>query len=152
MSFADRKGSVGTSAYWLHTWPQRYGIALIAVAVATLLRSALNTTLGLNLPFLLFCPVIWLVAWLAGLGPGVFAVVLSAASAEYLLLGRATPSALSLPLSASGLAAFLITGIGFSGLADRYRRRAERLREFERAAAGVEEGIVILDRRYRYVV
>jgi PAS domain S-box-containing protein len=152
MSSADRKGTIGTFAYWLHTWPQGYGIALIAVAVATLLRSALNTTIGPNLSFLLFYPVIWLVAWMAGMGPGVFAVVLSAASAEYLLLGRATPTALSPPLNASGLAMLLITGIGFSGLADRYRRRAERLREFERAAAGVEEGIIILDRRYRYVV
>jgi len=38
-----------------------------------------------------------------------------------------------------------------SAVADMYRRRAERLREFERAAAGVEEGIVVLDRHYRYV-
>jgi PAS domain S-box-containing protein len=148
MSSADRKGTIGTFAYW----SQRYGIALITVAVATLLRYALGQLLGPNLPFLLFYPVIWLVAWVAGLGPGVFAVFLSAASARYLFLGPTSPSTLGLPLNANGLMLFSIAGVALSGLADSYRRRAERLREFKRAVAGVEEGIVILDRRYRYVV
>ncbi len=38
-----------------------------------------------------------------------------------------------------------------SAVAGMYRRRADTLREFERAAGGVEEGIIILDRQYRYV-
>jgi hypothetical protein len=92
MSIADRKGTIGTSAYWLHTWPRRYGFALIAVAAATLLRYPLSKLLGANLPFLLFYPVIWLVAWMAGLGPSVFAVFLSEVSACFLLFGTASPS------------------------------------------------------------
>jgi PAS domain S-box-containing protein len=152
MSFADRKGTIGAPVYWLHTWPRRYGFALIAVAVATLLRYPLGGLLGSNLPFLLFYPVIWLVAWLAGLGPGLFAVFLSETSASFLLFGTASPSTVGLPLNANGLALFTGAGVVMSAVADMYRRRAERLREFEGATAGVEEGIIVLDRQYRYVV
>ncbi len=152
MSFADRKGTIGAPVYWLHTWPRRYGFALIAVAVATLLRFPLSKLLGGNLPFLLFFPVIWLVAWMAGLGPGVFAVLLSGAAARYLLAGTVSRSALGLPINANGLLLFSIAGVAICGLVEVHRRRAERLREFERAAAGVEEGIIVLDRQYRYVV
>jgi PAS domain S-box-containing protein len=152
MSFADRQGTIGTSVYWLHTWPRRYGFALIAVAVATLLRYPLNKLLGGNLPFILFFPVIWLVAWMAGRGPGVFAVFLSGAAASYLFSGPINRSALGLPINANGLLLFSIAGVTLSGVVDVHRRRAERLREFERATAGVEEGIIVLDRQYRYVV
>ncbi len=152
MSFADRKGTIGASAYWLHTWPQRYGFALAAVAAATLLRYPLGKLLGANLPFLLFFPVIWLVAWMAGRGPGVFAVFLSGAAASYLFSGPASRSALGLPMNANGLLLFSIAGVALTWVIDVYRRRAQRLREFESAAAGVEEGIIILDRHYRYVV
>jgi PAS domain S-box-containing protein len=152
MSIADRKGTIGTSAYWLQTWPRRYGFALIAVAAATLLRYPLGKLLGANLPFLLFLPAIWLVAWMARMGPGVFAVFLSGAAASYLFSGRVNRSALGLRIDANGLLLFSIVGVATSALADLYRRRAERLREFERAAAGVEEGIIVLDRQYRYVI
>jgi len=132
-------------------WPRRYGIALIAVAAATLLRYALNTRLGPNLRFFLFYVVIWLVAWMVGLGPGVFAVALSAASANY-LFGSANSSALGLPLNANGLVFFIAAGMALSGVADRYRRRGERLREFKRAVDGLEEMIAVVDRDYRYVI
>ncbi len=151
MSAADRKGAVGVPVFWLYTWPRRFGFALIAVAVATLLRYPLSGLLGSNLPFLLFYPVIWLVAWMAGLGPGVFAVFLSEVSASFLLFGTASPVTVGLPLNANGLVLFTGAGIVMSAVADMYRRRAERLREFERVAGGVEEGIIILDRQYRYV-
>lgn len=152
MSFADRREAVRRSVYLLHTWPRRYGFALIAVAAATLLRYASSKLLGANVPFLLFYPAIWLVAWMAGLGPGVFAVVLSEVSAVYLLFGPANPLALGLPLNANGLLLFLIAGVALSAVTDMYRRRVQRLQGFEKAVEGLEEMIVVLDREYRYVI
>jgi PAS domain S-box-containing protein len=152
MSFADRREAIGTSVYWRRTWLQSYGFALIAVAAATLLRYALTSLVGPQLPFVLFYPAILLVAWLAGLGPGIFAVALSTASAGYLFSGAAHFSTFGLPTNANGFMLFATAGVAISGLAHVYRLRAERLQEFERAAAGVQEGIIILDRRYRYVV
>jgi PAS domain S-box-containing protein len=132
MSSAHRKGIIGTSASWLSSWPRRYGLTLIAVVVATLARFALGGLLGANAPFLLFYPIIWLVAWLAGLGPGLFAVVLFEASAEYLLFGPGIGFAWGLPINANGLVLFSLSGLGLSVLGDLYRRRMDRLREFER--------------------
>ncbi len=152
MSSADRREAIGTSVYWLRTWPRRYGFALIAVAVASALRYLLGRVLGPNAPFLLFYPAILLVAWLAGLGPGVFAVIVSAISAIFLFFGQAGPVAFGLPPNTNGLMLFATAGLTMSGLAHVYRLRAQRLREFEKAAAGVEEGIIILDRHYRYIV
>jgi hypothetical protein len=88
MSSADRGNPIGTSAPWLRSRLRRYAFALITVAVATLMRAALGKLLGPNLPFIVFYPVIWLVAWMAGLGPAFFAVLLSAVSAHYLFFGR----------------------------------------------------------------
>ncbi len=152
MSFADRREAIRRSVHFLHTWPRRYGFALIAVAAASLLRYALSKLLGADLPFLLFYPAIWLVAWMAGLGPGVFAVALSEALAVYLLFGPANASALGLPLNANGLVLFSIAGVALSALTDMYRKRAKRLQDFEKAVEGAEEGIFVVDRNYRYVI
>ena len=152
MSFADRREAIRRSLYFLHTWPRRYGLALIAVAGASLLRYALSKLLGANLPFLLFYPAIWLVAWMAGLGPGVFAVALSEVSAVYLLFGPANTSALGLPLNPNGLILFSIAGVALSALTDTYRKRAQRLQGFERAVEGLEEMIAVVDHDYRFVI
>ena len=152
MSFADRREAIGTSVYWSNSRARRYGFALITVALATALRYLLGRFLGPNGPFLLFYPALVLVAWLAGLGPSVFAVIVSALSASYLFFGETGPVSFGLPHNANGLMLFVAAGVAISGLTHVYRLRAQRLREFERAAAGVEEGIIILDRRYRYVV
>jgi len=70
MSSADQREGIGAPTYWLHTWPRQYGLALVAVVVATLLRDPLSSVLGRSLSFLLFYPTIWLVAWVARLWPG----------------------------------------------------------------------------------
>jgi len=149
MSFADRREAIGTSANWLHTGPQRYGFALITVAVATLSRYALGKLLGPSLPFLPFYPAIWLVAWMAGLWPGVFAVVLSAASVGYLFLGPANPSALGLPNDANGLMLFSVVGVAISVVADVYRGRTERLRDI---IASAMDAVITVDEHQRIVL
>ena len=152
MSSADPREAIGTIVYWQRTWPRRYGFAFIAIATATLLRYALTGVMGANFPFFLFFSAVLLVAWIAGLGPGILAVFLSSLSAGYLFSLPIHSSALGLTPNAKGFLLFSLAGVIASGLAQIYRLRLNRLREFEKAAAGVEEGIIILDRRYRYVV
>jgi len=129
MSSADRRDSIGTSVAWLRSAFRRYAFALITVGVATLLRAALDKLLGPNVPFIVFYPVIWLVAWMAGLGPGLFAVFLSAVSAHYLFFGPVSPSGLGLPQNANGLILFSIAGAALGGLANVYRRRGQGERD-----------------------
>lgn len=150
MSSADQKTPV--SICLVHSWPAQYGLALVTVAAATLLRYPLAELIGDNLPFVLFYPSILFVAWLAGPLPGVFTVFLSVVSAEYFFFGHMSPTALGLPRNGNGLLLFSMVGVAMGALPDIYRRRAKRLQGFEKALENVEDMIVVVDRDYRYVI
>ena len=152
MSFADRREAIVASAYWLRTWPRRYGFALIAVAAATLLRYSLDVALGFTQPFFLFYPTIMLIALLGGFGPGVFATLLSAVMAAYLFLEPLNSLAVKNTRDVVGLVLFAFMGVALSGMGDLFRRRTKRLQEFEKAVEGVEEMITVIDHDYRYVL
>ena len=86
MSFADRRGAVGSFVHWLDTGPRRYGFALVAATAAAALRYGLGVAAGSIPPFILFYPTIMLLGLLCGFGPGVFATLLSAGITEYFLI------------------------------------------------------------------
>src|SRR5215475_4749510 len=65
--------------------PAGYGIAIAAVAIATLLALAVRAV-RLNSPYLLFTIAVMASAALGGFGAGVFAVVLSGVSAVFFLI------------------------------------------------------------------
>src|SRR4029077_3047940 len=152
MSSADRKKSALLSMDWMSTGLGRYGLALAAVAAATLFRYPLGKLIGGNLPFVLCYPTVLFVAWMAGLGPGLFAVSLSVMSVHYFFFGRIAPFALGLPRNGNGLLLFSIAGLAISWWGDFYRRREKRLEGVEKAVEGLEEMIVVVDRNYRYVI
>jgi Domain of unknown function (DUF4118) len=83
MSSADRREITATFAYWLQSWPRKYGFALVAVAAAALLRNGLHVASGFTPAFTLFYPTIMLIVLLGGWGPAVFATLLSAGIADY---------------------------------------------------------------------
>src|SRR5579864_8048178 len=128
MSVADRRETIGASAFWLDTWPRRYGCALIAVAAAALLRYGLDIALGFTQPFILFYPTIMLIALLGGLGPGVFATLLSAGIAEYFFMEPLNSLVLKNPRDIVGLVLFGVMGFAISGVGELFRRRTNRLR------------------------
>jgi formate hydrogenlyase transcriptional activator len=152
MSSADRRETIVTSAYWLHTWPRQYGFALVAVTAAALVRYGLDVALGFTHPFLLFYPTIMLIALLGGFGPGVFATLLSAVIATYLFMEPLNSFVVRHPRDIVGLVLFGVIGVAISGMGDLFRRRAKRLQEFEKAVEGLEEMITVVDRDYRYVI
>jgi PAS domain S-box-containing protein len=63
-----------------------YAVAVGCVAIALALRYPLRDTLGLDVPYLLFVPAIIVASWFGGVGPGVFATLLSVLAAAYFLL------------------------------------------------------------------
>src|SRR5258708_32162314 len=97
MSFADRWEAIGTSIYWFHTWPQRYGFALIALTAAALFRYGIGVHLGFTQPFIVFYPTILLIALLCGFGPALFATLQASAIAAYLFLEPPNSFAVSRP-------------------------------------------------------
>src|SRR5204863_3609772 len=109
-----------------------YGVAVVAVMGALLLRFILDTWLGPNVPYLSFFPAILVASWFGGLGPGVLAAVLSTLSAYAWLLPPPglwkTPAVHDL----NSLALFTLIGIGIA-----YRSGAMKKAEAaDRAAAG----------------
>lgn len=63
-----------------------YGSALVAVALATVIRLALDPFLGDSFPFLAFFVAMVFAAWYGGYGPSLLALVLSWLSFDYFLL------------------------------------------------------------------
>lgn len=63
-----------------------YGIAVVAVGVATALRLLINPWITLETPFLTYFLAVLLAAWLGGLGPGLFSALLSTVTASYFFI------------------------------------------------------------------
>ena len=136
----------------MRTWPRRYGFALVALTLASLVGYGLGVTLGFTQPFILLYPTILLIALLSGLGPALLATLLSAMIAEYFLVAPLNSFAVSRPGDVVRLVLFGAMGVAISWAGDMFRRHWRRLQEFEQAMEGLEEMITVVDRDYRYVV
>ncbi len=66
---------------WKECWQVRYGLAVLLVILATLLRLQLGA-LGLKPPYITYYPAIVLTAWLCGFGPCLVATALSTAISD----------------------------------------------------------------------
>jgi len=66
-------------------WPP-YALALVAVVIATLVRLAVSPWLNLPVPFITYFLAVMVAAWQGGLGPGLFATVLSVTGAAYFFI------------------------------------------------------------------
>lgn len=65
---------------------QRYGFAVLAVAIALLVKLLLAPLIQEESPFLLFFAPLVVSAWYGGLGPGLLATVLAGLSSDYFFL------------------------------------------------------------------
>ncbi|KAA0577585.1 DUF4118 domain-containing protein [Azospirillum sp. Sh1] len=116
----------------------RYGMALLTVAAALLLRLAADGALPAGFPYLTFFPAVMLTTFMAGLWPGVVAAVLSGLAAWYFFI----PPYDSLTLNPSvGLAlAFYAVVVGVDiALIHGMRVALERLQEERRRTASLLE-------------
>jgi len=64
----------------------RYGVALVNVALAVVLRELLAPLWGEKMPFLLLYPAVMVSAWCGGLGPGLLTAALCTVAAAYFWL------------------------------------------------------------------
>lgn len=66
--------------------PQHYGFAMLAVAIALLLKLLINPLIEQESPFLLFFTAVLISAWYGGMGAGVLATTVSALVSNYFFL------------------------------------------------------------------
>jgi PAS domain S-box-containing protein len=105
----------------------RYGLSVLAVVVALVIRRLLAQFFGFTLPYITFYPATVLVAVFAGVGPGILATFLSAACASFFFM-EPTDFHAHKSRDAAGLLVFSAMGIGISVLmkvAQRLRTRPE---------------------------
>jgi len=108
-----------------------YVVALICVAIASLLRLPLSSVLGGTQVWLTFWPAAFLAAWIGGARAGITAVVLSLVIVGAWLLPESkvmTPAA-----SLVGATVFAVCGLGFAYVAELTRRSRRAAIEANRA-------------------
>ncbi len=131
----------------------RYGVAVLALAVAFLIQALFAPIVQGESAFLLLSAAVLVAAAFGGLGPGVFATLLGALIGDYFFLsplGTLVPPDLGHGLR-TGL--FLAQGLAISAigawLASARRRRAERT---ARQARESRESLRESEERYRLLV
>jgi formate hydrogenlyase transcriptional activator len=132
MRTADPWESIrGLFSYWSRTWPARYGLAVLAVALATALTLGLGHLGFSNVPYLWFAPAVVLVAMLAGFRPGLLASVLGTAAGGYLLFIATDFSKAHTPADFLKPPMFLFVGIFLTTLTCGGNRARQALRVSE---------------------
>ena len=152
MSLADRRNSRPLAARLLARRFWRFVIALAGVIIAALIPYPIGTAFGFAESFVLFTPIILLVAMFDGFWLGIFFTSVSTLVARYLFLEPRHAIAISDMEGVVGVLPFVVLGIGMSFLGDLLRRRTQRLKEFEKAVQGSQEMIVVINRDYRYLI
>jgi PAS domain S-box-containing protein len=123
---------------------RRYGFAVITVALAFLLRGALDPVLDERAPFFLFVLPVLLTATMAGTGPGLLATLLSVAAGTFAFIPPASASAVPNTADLALIALFAANAGAIVWLADRLTRMRQWARHGTQAAAASEERFRLL--------
>jgi len=102
-------------------WLSRYGVALAAVIIAATLRWWLEKMTGPMPPFLTFYPAVLLVAIVSGVGPAIFATIVSALVADYFFIQPIGQFGIRYPGDMLALGIFTGTNVLLSILSARVR-------------------------------
>jgi two-component system cell cycle sensor histidine kinase/response regulator CckA len=107
----------------------RYGAAVVATIVATLLRMALAPLVGPGIPFATYFLATLFVVWYAGFRPAVLSIFLSAAAGSYFFVSSATTSPFLLTTRADRVTilGFVLVSLPVTFLLDLQRRTLERV-------------------------
>ena len=154
MSFGDRDRA-SRSVGKLRAQLEIYGGTAAAVVAAALVRHGLALTFGTAPPFILFFPVIVVVALWGGRRLGLFATALSSLISWYFVFPFSAPTFSAGSGRGSRIVAlclFVAVGILSSEVGEQFLRRMRRVQEFEKAVEGLDEMIAVVDHDYRYLM
>src|SRR5215467_4119295 len=146
------------------TWPVKYGIAVVAMLVATLLRLALTPLIGeSDRPFFTYWPALLIASWYGGFRGGALCILLSGATAAYFFEPPLHSFWVSDPGDRIGLMLFLVVGFSVALLSKAQKRAVERAnreaslrrsaekkerserRRLETTLASIGDGVIVAD-------
>ena len=131
--------------------PVRYGVAVVAVALALGLKLLIDPLVVQGTPFLLVFAAIMVSAWFGGLGPGVLATGFAALITDYFFLYPVhTFSAFS--LEGLPLGVFVLEGLLVSSVVAALRVARERAEASVREARDHQESLRRSEERFRLLV
>jgi PAS domain-containing protein len=97
------------------TW-MRYGVALLAMALAIVLRLLLNPLLGDHFPFVTLLFAVLVAAWYGGFGPALAATLTGAVASSVFLLPPRAEAVLEGFENQAGAVLYLLVGVGVAAL------------------------------------
>jgi PAS domain S-box-containing protein len=128
---------LSTPAHYLKAL--RYLLTFVAVSLSFKMYLAIGEWLGTSLPtFVAFYPVIMLSSLLAGVGPGLFALILTTFIVIIWIFEPVGLLVIGEPINQVALLLFLVNGLLINLVFHLYRRNRQKVIEFERAQAVME--------------
>jgi PAS domain S-box-containing protein len=119
-----------------------YGVAVLSVALATVVRLELDPLLGDSAPLLIFAIAVILTAWFGGFWPGALAIILSLLAIDYLFFApKYSIFHYDSRLDQIRAIFFVILGILSSLIFARFRRSIEAERELRERFRLLVEGV-----------
>ena len=131
--------------------PVRYGVAVLAVALALGLKLLIDPLLVQETPFLLVFAAVMVSAWFGGFGPGVFATGLAVLITDYFFLYPVN-SFSAFSLEGLPLGVFFLEGLLVSSVVAALRVASERAEASVREARDHQERLRRSEERFRLLV
>lgn len=131
-----------------------YGVAIITVLIATVIRLVFLRDIGMQAPFILFYPAVMIAALYGGIPAGLLATILSAMVADYFWIPPFGLITVGRPDEMISLCIFLLGGCLMSGVAGMMHRAQLRAREAElqaRLAIARQEDLEALARERAFL-
>jgi signal transduction histidine kinase len=117
-----------SSQIWSRPWA-RYAGALLATAIALLVRFAVNPILGDYLPYITFFPVVAFAAWYCGVIPSVLVIISSLIAAQYWFIPPTHSLRILSTEQLAGVVAFSLVSFVVVAMGEARRRNNEVLRK-----------------------
>ena len=134
----------------------RYGIALLVVALALLLKLLLEPVILQETPFLLVFAAVIVSAWYGGLGPGLLATVVAGLATDYFFLPPINAFSVNVFSGLGGeaipLVLYMLEGLLINGVVVGLRRARQRAETSTREARSHQEGLRQSEERFRLLV
>ncbi|MFL5507803.1 MAG: PAS domain-containing protein, partial [Gemmatimonadales bacterium] len=122
--------------------PSSYALAVAAVSVSVAVRLLLDPVLHEQARYIAFFPAVGFVAWIAGRGPGLLALLLSAVAVIWFLFEPRGTWLIPLPEEQLGLLLYLVVGGALIALIETLRRSQEQLRT---TLASIGDAVITTD-------
>jgi len=124
-----------------------YGVVLLVLLVATLLRMSLTPVIGsTSAPFITYFPAVLFAAWYGGFRAGAVAILLSTAAAWYYFVPPPNSFLLANPGDLVGILLYVFVSFGIVLLSDSQRRAVAQRRDAENAEREMRLRVEALNR------